>query len=58
MRSLALGENFLGGRDDGRVGDDETTPAEYGASLASGHDVRSSSHLNACSSDSAGARRP
>ena len=46
LRSLAMGENFLGGRDDGRVGDDETTPAEYGASLASGDDVRSSSHLN------------
>ena len=46
LRSLAMGENFLGGRDDGRVGDDETTPAEYGASLAAGHDVRSSSHLN------------
>ena len=45
LRSLAMGENFLGGRDDGRAGDDETTPAEYGASLASGRDVRSSSHL-------------
>ena len=45
LRSLAMGENFLGGRDDGRVGDDETTPAEYGASLAAGRDMRSSSHL-------------
>ncbi len=45
LRSLALGENFLGGRDSGRAGDDETTPAEYGASLASGQDVRSSTYL-------------
>ena len=45
LRSLAMGENFLGGRDDGRAGDDETTPAEYGASLAAGRDMRSSSHL-------------
>jgi len=46
LRSLALGENFLGGRDSGRAGDDETTPAEYGASLASGQDVRSSTYLS------------
>jgi hypothetical protein len=46
LRSLALGENFLGGRETGRVGDDETTPAEYGASLASGQDVRSSTYLS------------
>jgi hypothetical protein len=46
LRSLALGENFLGGRDDGRAGDDETTPAEYGASLAAGRDVRSSTYLS------------
>jgi hypothetical protein len=46
LRSLALGENFLGGRNDGRAGDDETTPAEYGASLASGREVRSSAHLS------------
>ena len=45
LRSLALGENFLGGRDAGRAGDDETTPAEYGSSLASGREVRSSAHL-------------
>lgn len=45
LRSLALGENFLGGRVDGHAGDDDTTPAEYGASLASGHEVRSSAHL-------------
>lgn len=46
LRSLALGENFLGGRESGRAGDDETTPAEYGASLASGQEVRSSTHLS------------
>lgn len=46
LRSLALGENFLGGRDSGRAGDDDTTPAEYGASLASGQDVRSSTYLS------------
>ena len=46
LRSLALGENFLGGRDDFRAGDDETTPAQYGASLASGEDVRSSTYLS------------
>jgi len=46
VRSLALGENFLGGRDDGRAGDDETTPAEYGASLAAGREVRGSAHLS------------
>jgi len=45
VRSLALGENFLGGRDDGRAGDDKTTPAEYGATLAAGEQVRGSAHL-------------
>jgi hypothetical protein len=45
LRSLALGENFLGGRDSGRAGDDDRTPAEYGASLAAGQDVRSSTFL-------------
>jgi hypothetical protein len=46
IRSLALGENFLGGRDDSRVGDDETTPAQYGASLAAGRDVQGSTYLS------------
>ena len=45
IRSLALGENFLGGRDEGRAGDDATTPAEYGDSLASGEQMRGSAHL-------------
>jgi hypothetical protein len=46
LRSLAVGENFLGGREEGRAGDDETSPAEYGASLASGREIRGSAHLS------------
>ena len=46
VRSLALGENFLGAREEGRAGDDETTPAEYGASLAAGGQIRGSAHLH------------
>jgi hypothetical protein len=45
LRSLALGENFLGGRNQGRAGDDETTPGEYGAMLAAGSQVRGSANL-------------
>lgn len=45
LRSLALGENFLGGRDEGRAGEDDTTPAQYGAKLAAGHDMRGSANL-------------
>jgi hypothetical protein len=45
IRSLALGENFLGGRQQGRVGDDSTTPEEYGARLAAGDQVRGSANL-------------
>jgi hypothetical protein len=45
VRSLALGENFLGGRDDGRAGDDESTPSEYGANLSTGEQIRGSAHL-------------
>lgn len=45
LRSLALGENFLGGRDQGRAGDDDTTPEEYGAMLATGSQVRGSANL-------------
>ncbi|OMC19068.1 hypothetical protein [Mycobacterium sp. SP-6446] len=45
IRSLATSENFLGGRDEGRAGDDDTTPAEYGACLAGGDEIRSSAHL-------------
>ncbi|MCV7440811.1 hypothetical protein H7K33_01065 [Mycobacterium paraense] len=45
IRSLALGTNFLGGRNDGHAGDDETSPAEYGARLAKGDEIRGSSHL-------------
>ena len=46
VRSLALGVNFLGAREQGRAGDDETTPSEYGASLAAGGQIRGSAHLH------------
>ena len=45
VRSLALAENFLGGRDAGRAGDDTTTPAEYGSILARGDRIRDSANL-------------
>src|ERR1700733_9690745 len=45
IRSLAIGENFLGGRNDGWAGDDETAAAEYGASVALGASIRGSAHL-------------
>ncbi len=45
VRSLALAENFLGGRDSNRAGDDSTTPEEYGSSLARGEKIRDSAHL-------------
>jgi hypothetical protein len=45
VRSLALAENFLGGRDTGRAGDDTTTPAEYGSTLARGDRIRDSANL-------------
>jgi hypothetical protein len=45
LRSLALGENFLGNRIQGRAGDDNTTPEEYGAKLAAGAQVRGSANL-------------
>lgn len=45
IRSLALGENFLGGRQEGRAASD-MTPAEYGASLSSGEQIRGSAHLS------------
>lgn len=45
LRSLALGENFLGGRDVGRAGEDNTTPAQYGAKLAAGTEIRGSANL-------------
>lgn len=46
VRSLALGENFLGGRATGRAGDDDMTPQLYGEKLASGDPVRNSANLN------------
>lgn len=45
VRSLALGENFLGGRTQGRVGDADTSPEEYGGRLARGDQVRGSANL-------------
>ncbi|MFI7618276.1 hypothetical protein ACIBP6_44365 [Nonomuraea terrae] len=45
LRSLALGVNFLAGRDTGRAGDDSTTPQLYGKRLANGDDLRSSANL-------------
>jgi hypothetical protein len=45
VRSLALAENFLGGRDTGRAGDDTTTPADYGSILARGDRIRDSANL-------------
>jgi hypothetical protein len=46
LRSLALAENFLGGREKGGVGDDDTTPEQYGALLAAGDQVRGSANLH------------
>lgn len=46
VRSLALEENFLGGQDSGRAGDDETTPARYGEMLAGGEQIRGSANLS------------
>jgi hypothetical protein len=40
-----LAENFLGGRDTGRAGDDTTTPAEYGSILARGDRIRDSANM-------------
>jgi hypothetical protein len=45
LRSLALGTNFLEMVEDGRVGDEDTTPQRYGAELATGADIRGSRNL-------------
>jgi len=45
IRSLALSTNFLAGRNDGHAGDDKMTPADYGALLANGDEIRGSSNL-------------
>ncbi len=45
LRSLALGENFLAGRDQGRAGDEDSTPERYGGRLAAGEELRGSSNL-------------
>lgn len=46
LRSLALGRNFLAGHDHHRAGDNETTPEQYGAILATGDTFRGSAHLD------------
>lgn len=46
VRSLALAENFLGGRDSGRAGDDDMTPQLYGERLAAGLAIRNSANLD------------
>ncbi|MBY6682321.1 hypothetical protein HQ312_14785 [Rhodococcus sp. BP-316] len=45
IRSLALGENFLGGRTDSHAGDAETTAAQFGFMLSTGSEVRGSANL-------------
>lgn len=45
VRSLALRENFLGDRIQGRAADDQTSPEEYGALLAGGMQIRGSANL-------------
>jgi hypothetical protein len=45
IRSLALGENFLSGQHEGRVGDEDTSPQRYGDLLADGATIRGSTHL-------------
>lgn len=46
VRSLAVGENFLGGRPNVKVGDGETSADEFGASLARADDFRGSANLS------------
>ena len=46
LRSLALGTNFLDMVEDGRVGDEDTTPQRYGAELAAGAEIRGSANLD------------
>ncbi len=45
LRSLALGQNFLAGRADGRVGIGEMSPQLYGEKLASGEELPGSANL-------------
>lgn len=46
LRSLALGVNFLDGRQDERAGDDQMTPELYGSKLAAGEPIRGSAQLS------------
>ena len=45
VRSLALGANFLDLVDEGRAGDDNTTPQLYGQLLADAQNIRGSANL-------------
>ncbi len=45
VRSLAIGTNFLELVEEGRVGDETTTPQRYGAELARANDTRGSANL-------------
>ncbi|WP_211214421.1 hypothetical protein [Actinomycetospora chiangmaiensis] len=45
VRSLALEQNFLYGKDKGRVGDEDTSPSRYGELLSTGSQIRGSAHL-------------
>jgi hypothetical protein len=45
LRSLALGENFLDQRSEGRAGDQDSTPQRYGDQLAAGAEIRGSQNL-------------
>lgn len=45
VRSLAIGTNFLDLVEEGRVGEETTTPQRYGAELAKADDMRGSANL-------------
>lgn len=45
LRSLALGQNFLDQRTEGRAGDEESTPQRYGEQLVAGAEIRGSQNL-------------
>ncbi|MGI8596287.1 MAG: hypothetical protein ACR2LY_03265 [Thermoleophilaceae bacterium] len=46
VRSLALGVNFLELVEEGRAGDEQTSPQRYGEQLAAGGDMRGSANLS------------
>lgn len=45
VRSLALQQNFLYGKDTGRVGNEDTSPSRYGELLSAGSQIQGSAHL-------------